>query len=210
MEPNERSPDSAVVHTAAAGSTGAQGASSADVDANAGAGAGAGEHSNTGTEAHRDGGTRRIHRLLGNYSHDHQNPTNRLIHWLCVPPIVWSVMAALWAIPVPETIGRPGLWAFIGVFVAWVWYWRQSRPIGFAMLAVFAVFGLVCHLLLVNIGTRGLLIAAAAVFVIAWVGQFIGHRIEGRRPSFLTDLTYLLIGPAWLAQKALRKFGIAI
>ena len=52
--------------------------------------------------------------------------------------------------------------------------------------------------------------AAAVVFVVAWVGQFIGHQIEGKRPSFLTDITYLLIGPAWLAQKALRKFGIAI
>ncbi len=169
----------------------------------------------TGTAVEQDSGVahagiRRIHRLLGNYSHDHQNRTNRLIHWLCVPPIVWSVMAALWTIPVPAVIGRPGLWAFIATFVAWVWYWRQSRPIGFTMLAVFAVFGFSCHLLMQSIGPRGLLIAAAVVFVVAWVGQFIGHQIEGKRPSFLTDLTYLLIGPAWLAQKALRKVGIAI
>jgi len=156
------------------------------------------------------GGVRRIHRLLGNYSHDHQHPTNRLIHWLCVPPIVWSVMAALWTIPVPAVIGRPGLWAFAVTFVAWVWYWRQSRAIGLTMLAVFALFGLSCHLLLGAIGPRALLIAAGFVFAVAWIGQFIGHEIEGRRPSFLTDITYLLIGPAWLAQKALRKFGIAI
>ena len=155
-------------------------------------------------------GVRRIHRLLGNYSHDHQNATNRLIHWLCVPPIVWSVMAALWAIPVPAVIGRPGLWAFMVTFVAWVWYWRQSRPIGLTLLAVFAVFGLICHLLLEGIGARGLLVTAAIVFVLAWIGQFIGHHLEGSRPSFLTDITYLLIGPAWLAQKALRKAGIAI
>ncbi len=155
-------------------------------------------------------GARRIHRLLGNYSHDHQNPANRLIHWLCVPPIVWSVVAALWAIPVPEGVGRPGLWAFAAMFVAWVWYWRQSRAIGFVMLVVFAVYGAICHFLSAEIGARGLLVAAAAVFVVAWIGQFIGHRIEGSRPSFLTDVTYLLIGPAWLAQKALRRIGIAV
>jgi uncharacterized membrane protein YGL010W len=50
---------------------------------------------------------------------------------------------------------------------------------------------------------------AAAVFVIAWIGQFVGHRIEGARPSFLTDLVYLLIGPAWLVGKIMRRAGIA-
>jgi len=46
------------------------------------------------------------------------------------------------------------------------------------------------------------------VFVLAWVGQFIGHKIEGRKPSFLTDVAYLLIGPAWLAGKVLRRIGV--
>ena len=50
---------------------------------------------------------------------------------------------------------------------------------------------------------------AIAVFVIAWIAQFIGHKHEGRKPSFLTDLTYLLIGPAWVVAKVLRKMGIA-
>jgi uncharacterized membrane protein YGL010W len=50
---------------------------------------------------------------------------------------------------------------------------------------------------------------AIAVFVIAWIAQFIGHKYEGRKPSFLTDLTYLLIGPAWVVAKVLRKMGIA-
>ena len=36
------------------------------------------------------------------------------------------------------------------------------------------------------------------VFVLAWIGQFIGHLIEGKRPSFFKDLQFLLIGPAWL------------
>jgi uncharacterized membrane protein YGL010W len=60
-----------------------------------------------------------------------------------------------------------------------------------------------------SFGTRTLLCVAIAVFVIAWIAQFIGHKIEGRKPSFLTDLTYLLIGPAWVVAKVLRKLGIA-
>ena len=59
------------------------------------------------------------------------------------------------------------------------------------------------------VGPRGLLSLAIGVFVVAWIAQFIGHQIEGRRPSFLTDLTYLLIGPAWVVAKGLRKLGVA-
>jgi uncharacterized membrane protein YGL010W len=58
-------------------------------------------------------------------------------------------------------------------------------------------------------GVRTLLMLAIAVFVVAWIAQFVGHKIEGRKPSFLTDLTYLLIGPAWVLAKGLRKLGIA-
>jgi uncharacterized membrane protein YGL010W len=47
------------------------------------------------------------------------------------------------------------------------------------------------------------------VFVLAWIGQFIGHKIEGARPSFFTDLAYLLIGPAWLVGKLMRRAGVA-
>jgi uncharacterized membrane protein YGL010W len=48
---------------------------------------------------------------------------------------------------------------------------------------------------------------ALAVFVVAWIGQFVGHMFEGRRPSFFTDLSYLLVGPAWLMEKLLRRLG---
>ena len=60
-----------------------------------------------------------------------------------------------------------------------------------------------------TLGTTSLLYLAIGVFVVAWIGQFVGHKIEGRKPSFLTDLTYLLIGPAWVLAKLYRKLGWA-
>jgi uncharacterized membrane protein YGL010W len=57
------------------------------------------------------------------------------------------------------------------------------------------------------LGPAALLWLAATVLVLAWIGQFAGHAIEGRRPSFTTDLAYLLIGPAWLADKLMRRVG---
>ena len=145
---------------------------------------------------------------FGNYSRDHQNPTNQLIHWICVPAITWTVVAFIWLIPVPTWLGKPGLWAVLAMFLAFCFYfYRLSRKIGLAMAAAFIVLALCTDTIYRTIGSTGLLRAAIVVFVLAWIGQFIGHKKEGSRPSFLTDIQYLLIGPAWLMSKALGRFG---
>lgn len=152
---------------------------------------------------------RDVHQWFGGYARDHRNPTNRAIHWVCVPLIVWAVIALLWIVPVPGEIGRPGLWAGVTMFAAFLFYMRLARNIGLAMAATFIVLGLVTEGLYRLLGGQHLLWLAIAVFVLAWVGQFIGHsRFERQRPAFLTDLVYLLIGPAWLASKVMRRFGI--
>ncbi len=142
------------------------------------------------------------------YSRDHRNPHNQIIHWICVPAILWALMAALWAIPVPVSMGRPGFWCGMAMIAAFAFYWRLSKPVGMAMLVVFIVFGLFTEWLMRSIGPEQVLWTAVIVFVLAWIGQFIGHLIEGTRPSFLTDLAYLLIGPAWLADKLMRRLKI--
>lgn len=150
---------------------------------------------------------RPIDRFLGNYADDHRNRTNQIVHWLCVPPIVWTVIAFLWVVPVPGSLFQQGAWAGFAMAAALGFYLRLSRPLALAMLLVFAVLGAFTWWLQGVLGTRGLLWAAAAVFVVAWVGQFLGHQVEGRRPSFLTDLVYLLIGPLWLVSKLFRRMG---
>jgi uncharacterized membrane protein YGL010W len=150
---------------------------------------------------------RPVDRYLGNYSEDHRNPTNKLIHWVCVPVIVWTVLALAWVIPVPAGLGRPGLWAGLAMVAAIAFYLRLSRPLALAMLVVFVALGALTHLLYGMLGPRGLLITAIAVFVLAWIAQFIGHHIEGKRPSFLTDIAYLLIGPLWLMAHVFRRVG---
>ena len=152
---------------------------------------------------------RNVNEWFGSYSADHQNPTNRLIHWICVPAILWAVIAGLWLIPVLPSIGRPGFWCGLAMVGALAFYWRLSRPLGTAMFAVFVVLGLLTEVLYRALGPVHLLWLAMGVFVVAWIGQFVGHQIEGRKPSFLTDLAYLLIGPAWLIGKLMRRLGIA-
>lgn len=150
---------------------------------------------------------RPIDRYLHSYGGDHVNPTNQAIHLVCVPAIVWSVTALLWVIPVPAALARPGAWMALGMFMAWLWYWRLSKPLAFGAFAGFVAFGLANRALYAELGAMGLLWLAVGVFVVAWIGQFIGHRIEGRRPSFLTDLVYLLVGPLWTLSKLYKRLG---
>jgi uncharacterized membrane protein YGL010W len=152
---------------------------------------------------------RSVNEWFANYSADHQNPTNRLLHWICVPAILWAVIALLWLLPIDPSFGRQGFWCGLVMVAAFAFYWRLSHALGIAMFVVFVVFGLATDGLYRLLGSTHLLWLAIGVFVLAWIGQFIGHAIEGRRPSFLTDLAYLLIGPAWLAGKLMRRLGIA-
>ncbi|WP_159017405.1 DUF962 domain-containing protein [Cognatiluteimonas profundi] len=150
---------------------------------------------------------RPIDRWFARYSGDHQDAVNQRIHVIAVPAILASVVALLWCIPVVGTWFRPGLWGALAMFAAWMFYNRASRKLGYGMLLVFVALAWAMRALQAAIGSQQLAIAAAIVFVVAWIAQFIGHHIEGRKPSFLTDLTYLLIGPAWVLAKLYRKFG---
>jgi uncharacterized membrane protein YGL010W len=152
---------------------------------------------------------RTVNEWFANYSNDHQHPTNRAVHWICVPAILWSAIAALWVIPTPAFVGIDGGWAILAMIATWLFYLRLSRPLALCMFAVFVVLGVVTAMLHIRLGPNHLLWLAAGVFVVAWIGQFVGHIIEGKRPSFFTDLAYLLIGPAWLTGKLMRRAHIA-
>ena len=150
---------------------------------------------------------RLIDRYFASYSGDHRNLLNQRIHVVAVPAILWSVVALVWCIPVVGTWMKAGVWAALAMFFAWMFYYRMSRPLGLGMLAVFFLCGCICRLVEMRFGLQALLWSAVTVFVVAWIAQFIGHKFEGRKPSFLTDLVYLLIGPAWVLAKFYRKMG---
>jgi uncharacterized membrane protein YGL010W len=119
------------------------------------------------------------------YGESHRNPVNKALHWVCVPAITWSVIAIAWWLS-PYA-------ALVLCSLALAFYAYLSLPIAFGMLAVVALMVAPLPLLKVNVA-----MLAAIVFVIAWIGQFAGHRVEGRKPSFFDDVKFLLIGPAWL------------
>ena len=139
--------------------------------------------------------TRRVDALFDRYGESHRHPRNKAIHWACVPLITWSLLALLWA-------WSPAA-AYVLIGVAMAFYLTLSFAIAIGMLAVSAVM----IYPLTQLGDATVPVALA-VFVIAWIGQFVGHRIEGKKPSFFEDIRYLLVGPAWLLGMLYRRVGI--
>jgi uncharacterized membrane protein YGL010W len=140
-----------------------------------------------------------INEWLAEYGQSHQNPVNKTIHWLCVPPIVLSVLGLIASIPVPEVLHSawPAFnWVFVAIVAGVFYYWLLSPALALGMIPVLAAM-----IFLLALMTRlpwPLWQTCLAIFVVAWIGQFIGHEIEGKRPSFFKDLQFLLIGPLWL------------
>lgn len=154
---------------------------------------------------------RSIQSWLDEYSDSHQNYFNRLVHWICVPSIMLSLLGLLWAIG-PLAFSQnvyPLLnWAVVLVLAALVFYFFLSVRLALGMIIV---AGMMLYLIYLLDGLRTpLWIISLILFVIAWIGQFIGHLVEGRKPSFFKDLQFLLIGPLWLLSKVYRKLGIHI
>jgi uncharacterized membrane protein YGL010W len=146
---------------------------------------------------------------LGEYAESHQNPTNKLLHWICVPPIVLAVMGLLWAAPVPREFSAVSVWlnwATLAAAAALIYYLLLSPPLALGLLLAFAALLAIIRLLAEL--PWPLWLSSLVIFVIAWIGQFVGHALEGKRPSFFKDLQFLLIGPLWLLASAYRRLSI--
>lgn len=143
------------------------------------------------------------------YAVSHQNKTNIAIHYICVPAIFFSIVGLLMSIPsgfldslIPGNNQFIENWAFVVVLALLMFYIRLSVKMAFKIL-LFASF---CILVNYYIGTVfSLWLVSLIIFTLAWAGQFYGHRIEGRKPSFIKDIQFLLIGPAWVIQKIFGK-----
>jgi uncharacterized membrane protein YGL010W len=151
----------------------------------------------------------RIDELLDEYGESHKHPVNKLIHWICVPLIVWSLLGLIASINFPTALTSlpvPLDWAVVLVCIAMIYYLLVSRPLAAGIFVIF----LLMLFSIYGIARTGLAVwkVSIVVFVIAWIGQFIGHSIEGKRPSFFKDLQFLLIGPLWLLSFVYRRLGI--
>ncbi len=154
---------------------------------------------------------RSIQDWLDMYGESHQNPINKKIHWVCVPAIMFSIVGLWWSIPhkgIPFTFFDIQLnWAIIlTILISFYYLWLSlSMAIGMFFVGLFLLIG---NYFLDLSFDFALWKISLIIFIIAWIGQFIGHKIEGKKPSFFEDIQFLLIGPAWLLSFIYNKLGI--
>lgn len=160
---------------------------------------------------------RTIDEWISEYGESHKNSINKMIHWICVPLIMLSLLALIEIIPFPLytivlfTIKDQGIylnWTTLFLLFAVIFYVRLSLSIAIGMLLV--AISMLYSITWIKIYDPSVWKLSLTIFVLAWIGQFIGHKIEGKKPSFFEDLQFLLIGPAWLLSFIYNKLGIKL
>lgn len=134
-----------------------------------------------------------IDQWFDEYSVSHRNQTNKLLHWICVPLITFSVLGMLWSL-------HP-LVAGVVVVLSLGFYLMLSWQLALAMLGLSGLALWALSLMPLTFWP------SVGIFVLAWIGQFIGHHIEGKKPSFFQDIQFLMIGPVWLLGFVFRRLG---
>ncbi|MGB0806386.1 MAG: DUF962 domain-containing protein [Salibacteraceae bacterium] len=142
------------------------------------------------------------------YAVSHQNELNQKIHYICVPAIFFSIVGMIASIPANSLISLSGFsnpifanYSTLLLLLLMIFYARLSIKT-LMLMATFSVVSLMASYYLSLVAP--LFISCLVIFVMAWVGQFYGHKVEGAKPSFLKDLQFLLIGPAWVFEKMTR------
>lgn len=150
---------------------------------------------NSSTTSPVTAGTRRVDDLLAHYGESHQNPTNELIHFIAIPLIMLSLVGLLFA-------AHPYA-AYAFVAASMVYYARLSV----VFLAIMLLWAALTIALVFAMGAL-VLPLSVGLFVGAWVLQFIGHRIEGKKPSFFEDIQYLWVGPLFVLSRLFGRLGL--
>lgn len=149
-----------------------------------------------------------IQQWLSEYAESHQNPTNKLVHWFCVPAIFWSVIALLYSVKFDLGTTEVNLALLVAAAVI-VYYALMSLTLSVGMMLFTIACLYICHLIELK-SAFPLWAVALTVFVLAWIVQIWGHKVEGKKPSFIKDLQFLMIGPAWVMAFIYKKAGISL
>ena len=142
---------------------------------------------------------RELSEWLEAYGASHQNPINQKIHKVAVPGIFLSVVGLIWSIPQIPLFGLNLNWVWVVALPAWIFYFRLSLSVFIMMIGyTIACIGLIWSM---DILGWPVLQISMLLFGVLWIFQFIGHKIEGKKPSFFEDVQFLLIGPIWVFRK---------
>lgn len=158
---------------------------------------------------------RKIDSLLSEYGESHQTKFNKLVHYFCVPAIFFSLVGLLASIPTTGLIENEVPYWLVPyihygtplIIFGLIYYLRLSYTlfVGMLLFSSLVLFG-IHKIEILNLAPLWLIMMA--IFVVSWIIQFIGHKHEGKKPSFLKDIQFLMIGPAWTMSHLFKALNI--
>lgn len=148
----------------------------------------------------------RLNSYLTEYAESHQNKTNIMIHKICVPVIMFSVIGILKALPVPESWPLWLDWSVFFILGSLIFYASLKNIKVFLAMFLFVI----PQVVILEMLRPHFFILCLLLFIVAWIFQFVGHKIEGAKPSFFKDMFFLLIGPIWVVKFFTDQMGVSL
>ena len=146
-------------------------------------------------------------RQLAMYASYHRDARNRATHFVGIPAIVFSLLAALalWRFPL-FGLDASAAWVLAAVAVAgWI---ALDATIGLAMLVIMLPLLLVAEWIATHFGTTTTWVVFAVFFVGGWAFQLLGHVWEGKRPALADNVFQAFIGPMFIMAEVLMALGL--
>ncbi|CAD7701820.1 unnamed protein product, partial [Ostreobium quekettii] len=120
-----------------------------------------------------------------------------------------TLLGLLWSLPVPEALGGHSTllnWSSLLILVSMFFYLSLSLPLAIGM-GLITIGMLACFGPLESVRSGLVWQLSVAVFVLAWIVQFIGHKIEGSAQATSSSWLYR---QTIVCCRALVIFGMAL
>ena len=142
------------------------------------------------------------------YAAYHRDATNKAIHFIFVPLIVWSAMGLLiqagsWPLGSLEVTLAHVIAVALLIYYLWL-----DLPLGIAMVFLFTFMLVTALQVDAALGSTAWMLFLA-VFAGSWVAQLVGHKaFEHRKPALVDNLWQVFVAPIFVMAEWAFALGL--
>src|SRR5688572_18195155 len=141
------------------------------------------------------------------YTAYHLDTRNKLMHFIGVPAIAFSLLVPLAMIRIGALGGLEISVAMLFALAVMIYWIALDPPLGLATTLVFVPFVALAESLALHSSALAWSVFALC-FVGGWIVQLVGHAFEGRRPALFDNLLQILIAPLFLVAEIAFALGL--
>lgn len=139
------------------------------------------------------------------YSESYQTPAQKIIHWVSMIVIIFSLLGLFWAIPFPylKFLGQYNgffNWASFLIAAGVYYYYKKAPTLSYIVFLLFFA----CSYFVMQLdnlhksGGPALWLVCGVLFIVFASLQFSNLKIKNKKPSFSDGLNFMIISPLWV------------